>query len=115
MRAKWRTMAGPGFSDAQLEESRRQIRWFIGRMEDALGRTPWLAGGNYSLADINAYPMLEGVTRLYPEIWNEKELPRSVEWLARINARPAVQAAFGFSRFKNAPGKARDTEHATRV
>ena len=115
MRAKWRTMAGPGFSDAQLEETRRQIRWFTGRMEDALGGAPWLAGEKYSLADINAYPMIEGVTRLYPEIWNEKELPRSVEWLARINARPAVHAAFGLSRFKNAPGKARDTEAAMRV
>ncbi|MEX2127416.1 MAG: glutathione S-transferase family protein [Xanthobacteraceae bacterium] len=115
MRAKWRTMAGPGFSEAQLEESRRQIRWFVGRMEEVLGNTPWLAGRSYSLADINAYPMIEGVTRLYKEIWNENDVPRSFEWLARINARPAVQAAFGLSRFKNAPGKARDAEAAMRV
>jgi glutathione S-transferase len=112
MRTKWRTMAGPGFSDAQLDESRRQIRWFVGRMEEALARTRWLAGDSYSLADINAYPMIEGVTRLYPEIWNQKDVPLSIQWLQRINARPAVQAAFGLSRFKNAPGKARDTEAA---
>jgi hypothetical protein len=56
--------------------------------------------------------MIEGVTRLYREIWNEREAPRSMRWLARINERPAVQAAFAYSRFKNAPGRARDAEVA---
>jgi glutathione S-transferase len=115
MRVKWQTMAGPGFSDAQLEESRRQIRWFIARMEEALRKSPWLAGPSYTLADINAYPMIEGVTRLYQEIWNEKDSPRSIEWLARINERPAVRAAFAYSRFKNAPGEARDAEATLRA
>jgi glutathione S-transferase len=112
MRMKWQTMAGPGFSQSQLDDSRRQIRWFIGRMEESLAGTPWLAGESYSLADINTYPMIEGVTRLYGEIWNEREAPRTMEWLARINARPAVQAAFAYSRFRNAPGRARDAEVA---
>ena len=115
IRAKWEIAAGPGFTPAELEESRRKIRWFLERMEQALGTGPWLAGRSYSLADINAYPMIEGVTRLYPEIWNEKQVPRSIGWLARINARPAVQAAFGHSRFKNAPGRARDAEMALRA
>jgi glutathione S-transferase len=115
MRVKWQTMAGPGFSDAQLDEARRQIRWFIARMEEALAEERWLAGRSYSLADINAYPMIEGVTRLYRDIWNETDAPRAIEWLARINQRPAVQAAFGYSRFKNAPGRARDAEAALRA
>ena len=115
MQVKWRTMAGPGFSAAQLDESRRQIRWFIARMEEALADAPWLAGKTYSLADINAYPMIEGVTRLYKEIWNEQDLPRSVEWLARINERPATRAAFSYSRFQNLPGRARDAEAVARA
>ena len=84
-------------------------------MEQALGEGPWLAGRDYSLADINAYPMIEGVTRLYKEIWNGKDVPRSIEWLARMNARPAVKAAFGYSRFKNAPGRAQDADKALRT
>ena len=115
IREKWQTTAGPGFTDAQLEESRRKIRWFLERMERALAEGPWLAGKSYSLADINAYPMIDGVTRLYKEIWNESQTPRSIEWLARMNARPTVQAAFGYSRFKNAPGRARDAEMALRA
>jgi len=54
------------------------------------------------------------VTRLYDEIWNEKDAARSMEWLARLNERPAVRAAFAYSRFQNAPGKARDAEVALR-
>jgi glutathione S-transferase len=115
IRAKWETTAGAGFGLAELEESRRKIRWFVARMEEALGKGPWLAGPGYSLADINVYPMIEGVTRLYPEIWNETQAPRSIEWLARVNSRPAVQAAFGYSRFKNAPGRARDAQVALRA
>ncbi len=115
IREKWEITAGPGFSEAQLEESRRKIRWFVERMEQALSEGPWLAGRDYSLADINAYPMIEGVTRLYKEIWNGKDVPRSIEWLARMNARPAVKAAFGYSRFKNAPGRAQDADKALRA
>ena len=115
IREKWEITAGPGFSDAQLEESRRKIRWFVERMEQALRDEPWLAGPAYSLADINAYPMLEGTSRLYKEFWNERHAPRSIEWLARVNARPAVRAAFGYSRFQNAPGRARDAEKVLRA
>jgi len=115
MREKWATTAGPGFPESQLDESRRKIRWFVERMEAALGENPWLAGRQYSLADINAYPNIEGASRLYKEYWNEKHAPRSIEWLARINERPAVRAAFGYSRFQNAPGRARDAEKALRA
>lgn len=115
IREKWEITAGPGFSEAQLEDSRRKTRWFIERMEKTLSEGPCLAGENYSLADINAYPMIEGVTRLYKETWNERDAPRSMEWLARINARPAVKAAFGYSRFKNAPGRAQDADKVLRA
>lgn len=54
IREKWEITAGPGFSEAQLEES-------------------------------------------------------------RINARPAVKAAFGYSRFKNAPGRAQDADKVLRA
>jgi glutathione S-transferase len=115
MREKWATTAGPGFSETELDESRRKIRWFVERMEAALRTQPWLAGRSYSLADINAYPMLEGTSRLYPEYWSERNVPRSVEWLARLNQRPAVRAAFRHSHFDNAPGRARDAEQALRA
>lgn len=108
MRDKWTKTYEDSFSEAELDESRRKIRWVVDKMEAILAGSNWLAGGAYSLADINTYPMLEGATRLTPEIVNEEAAPRSLEWLARIGERPAVGRAFGYSRFGNAPGKAAD-------
>lgn len=115
MREKWLTTRKGTFTQDQLDESRRKIRWMIAKMEETLAQSKWLAGQVYTLADINTYPQIEGVTRLYKEFWNEKNAPRSIEWLARINERPAVKAAFALSRFNNAPGRARDAENEVRA
>ncbi|MCC6948992.1 MAG: glutathione S-transferase family protein [Bradyrhizobiaceae bacterium] len=115
IREKWETTRKGAFTEAQLNESRRKIRWMIARMEEALSDSKWLAGPEYSLADINTYPQIEGVTRLYKEFWNEKNAARSIEWLARMNERPAVKAAFALSRFSNAPGQARDADKTARA
>jgi len=64
------------------------------KMEEILAKSRWLAGGEYSLADVNTYPMVEGVTRLYREFWTDKNVPRCMEWMAHINDRPAVKQAF---------------------
>lgn len=115
IREKWETTRKGSFTEDQLSESRRKIRWMLGKMEEVLVQSPWLAGPEYSLADINTYPQVEGVTRLYKEFWTEKNVPRSMEWVARINERPAVKAAFALSRFHNAPGKALDADQTARA
>jgi glutathione S-transferase len=112
MRDKWETTRKGSFTKVELDESRRKIRWTLAKMEEILAQSPWLAGRNYSLADINTYPMVEGAARLYREFCNLDNVPRSMEWLARINERPAVKAAFALSRFHNAPGKALDADSA---
>lgn len=115
IREKWETTRKDSFTPEQLDESRRKIRWMLERMERTLAESPWLAGREYSLADINTYPQVEGVTRLYKEYWTDRNVPRTMEWLARINERPAVKAAFALSRFNNAPGKARDADTTVRT
>ena len=115
IRQKWETTRRGAFTQEQLDESHRKIRWMIARMEEALRHSKWLAGHSYSLADINTYPHVEGVTRLYKEFWNDKTAPRSTEWLARVNERPAVKAAFALSRFSNAPGRALDADKTART
>jgi glutathione S-transferase len=92
-RDKWATVAGESFTAGQLEDSKRKVAVSIDKLEKILERSPWIAGVSYSLADINAYPMVSGVRRIFPEILNEKLAPRSWAWLARIEARPATQAA----------------------
>jgi glutathione S-transferase len=92
-RDKWATIAGESFTEAQLAESRRKLGVSIQRMEAILKGSPWLAGRSYSLAEVNSYSMVAGVPRLFPELMNEQLTPRAVEWLARMNERPAVKAA----------------------
>jgi glutathione S-transferase len=92
-RDKWATIAGESFTEAQLADSRRRIGVSIERMEKALANSPWLAGATYSLADVNTYSMAAGVPRFFPEFMNPQLTPRSCEWLAAMDARPAVGAA----------------------
>lgn len=92
-RDKWATVAGESFSEEQLADSRRKLGVSMERMEKILEESEWLAGPSYSLADVNSYSMVAGVPRLCPEHMNGQKTPRSVEWLERMNQRPAVQAA----------------------
>jgi glutathione S-transferase len=62
-------------------------------MESILEKYKWLAGDEYSLADLNSYSMVAGMPRLMPEHMNEDNAPRALEWLARMDERPAVKAA----------------------
>ena len=92
-RDKWATIAGESFTEEQLADSRRRCGVSVQRMEALLAKGPWLAGGEYSLADVNSYSMAAGMPRLMPEHMNDTVSPRSMDWLARMDARPAVKAA----------------------
>ena len=92
-RDKWRTVAGDSFSEAELAESRRRLGVSVGKMEAMLAGTEWLAGDDYSLADVNTYSMAAGVARLHAEFLNDEVAPRTMDWLRRMDARPGVQAA----------------------
>jgi len=92
-RQKWATVAGESFTEEQLADSRRRCGLSIQRMESILAKYKWLAGNEYSLADLNSYSMVAGMPRLMPEHMNENNAPRSLEWLARMDERPAVKAA----------------------
>jgi len=97
-RRKWLTAATESFTPEELSEARRQVSVSVQRMESILRSSQWLAGDEYSLADVNTYSMAAGVPRLIPEAMSEETSPRSIDWLQRMNARPAVQAALATSR-----------------
>jgi glutathione S-transferase len=100
-REKWRT-ARSGFSDADLDNATRKIEVAVAKVEQQLAKTPWLAGDLYTLADINFYAYCGfAVQRLFPEMHVEKRAPRMMDWLARMNARPGVQAAMAMPNRTN--------------
>lgn len=92
-RQKWMT-ARSGFSEEQLAHASEKIAAAVTKVEAQLGRTAWLAGETYSLADINFYShcgMM--VERMFPEMEIATRAPRLIEWRDRVTARPATQQA----------------------
>ncbi|MBB4640425.1 glutathione S-transferase family protein [Rhizorhapis suberifaciens] len=92
-REKWKT-ARSGFSEADLANATRKIEAAVDKVEQQLAGTPWLAGDIYTLADINFFchcGMM--VNRMFPEMNIARRAPRLADWIARMNARPGVQAA----------------------
>ena len=100
---KWRDAATESWTKEELDDCRRKVAESIRRMETILEASPWLAGDEYSLADINSYSMVVAVPRLVPAAMNEDATPHSMDWLARMNERPAVKAALATSRTTEPP------------
>jgi glutathione S-transferase len=97
-RDKWMTAATHSFTAAQLADSKRKVGVSIERMEKILTQSRWLAGEEYSLADVNTYSMVVPVPRFFPEFLNEKVAPRTMDWVRRMNERPAVKEALAMAR-----------------
>ena len=95
-RQKW-LKAYHGFPQEDIDAARAKIVYSVERMERALAEHPHLAGPAYSLADINVLSSAERMPRWAPDLMNEKVSPRSWDWLARMMARPAVEAAYSVS------------------
>lgn len=94
----WTLALTDGYSPELLEDSQRKLSLAVRRIEDALAQSEWLVGGEYSLADVDAFAICNSLTTLTPGVVNEAATPRLMGWLKRIRARPAVKAALGVSR-----------------
>lgn len=98
VRKKWEHVSSKGYSDAELEESRRKVRLVIEKMEKRLAAMgDWLAG-TYSLADIKNYSFAQHVARSVPEALSEARTPRAFAWLCKMEERPAVKACKAMAR-----------------
>jgi glutathione S-transferase len=109
-RKKWAT-ARSGFSEADLVNAIAKIVYAVDKVEKALGETAWIAGDDYTLADINFYAhcgMM--VERMFPEMDIASRAPRLIEWRERMTARPGVAAALK-SEDRTAPGLRTWTGH----
>jgi glutathione S-transferase len=89
-RKKWMT-ARSGFSEADLANATAKIDYALAKIEAQLAATPWLAGADYTLADINFYSHCGAmVERMFPDLEVATRFPRIVDWRDRVTARPAV-------------------------
>jgi glutathione S-transferase/GST-like protein len=96
-RAAW-TAVLDGGAEAQLAAARSQLAAPVARIEAALAVSPWLAGAQYSIADIDVFAMLTGLPELAPSLVSASASPHIMAFLQRMRARPAVRAALALSR-----------------
>jgi glutathione S-transferase len=97
-RARWQAVVDTNYSDSDLESLQGRLAPPVSRVEAALQQSAWLAGAEYSIADIDAFAMLDPLTELAPEMVNARATPRVSEFLSRMHARAAVRAALARSR-----------------
>ncbi len=97
-RNAWAAVVDGTYDAARLAAVRERLAGSLERIENTLGKDPWLAGTAYSVADIDAFSLLNSLPALAPELVNERYTPRTVEFLQRMQERTAVKAALALSR-----------------
>jgi glutathione S-transferase/GST-like protein len=85
-------------SEDQLENARERVRGAVARIEGILGSQSWLAGSDYSIADISAYAMTRTLPGVMPNDINEQKTPKLMKWLSVIDNRPAVKAVLAMRK-----------------
>jgi glutathione S-transferase len=89
--ARWVKAVRDGFPRAEIEASLARLAKTLERMEAALGDAPWLAGEEYSLADVDMAPFVHRIAALDATMLESR--PRVGDWYARLQARPAFRTA----------------------
>lgn len=97
-RQSWLALVDGTYTPRILESARERLKFPVSRVEQSLAAGPWLAGPRYSIADIDAFALLRCLPELAPDLVNAAATPHIVEYLARVEARPAVQASLATSR-----------------
>jgi len=93
-RVAWRKAMFNEFGEAELAESRRRVLFATEVLEQHLTRHPWVAGGSYSLADIDGFNLGYALPLSQPQHCNDDKTPHIMEWLRKIYERPATQSTW---------------------
>ena len=82
-----------GFEAPGVAEALSTYDAVLQHMEDALSARTWVAGDEFSLADIALIPYVNRLAMLgVQELWKERR-PRLADWFARIQTRASFQPA----------------------
>jgi GSH-dependent disulfide-bond oxidoreductase len=108
-RRTWQLLMYDATPEAELAESRRRVADGIARLDDILGKSAWLGGADFSLADVIAIATFHSLPLTQPDAVNPELTPYLWEWLRRCHARPGIRAALGMGRgmFAERAGAAR--------
>ena len=93
-RAQRKSVIENGVKAPEMKPAIHAFVAMLDDMESALESSPWLAGGEFSLADACAMPYVLRLDHLSmtPFLSADKR-PRVADWWARVQARPAYEVA----------------------
>ena len=98
-RTAWAEAIDDSYSDDIVANSERRASLLVERIEAALeGGKSWLVEDTYTMADIDAFALANSLPKLLPQACNATASPRTMDWLERMRARPAVKQALATSR-----------------
>jgi glutathione S-transferase len=83
-----------GLEAPRIGETFRLYDSYLDKMEKTLSVQPWLAGGNFSLADIATTPYVNRLDMLSMSPMWERARPYVTDWFERIKKRPTFKPAF---------------------
>jgi glutathione S-transferase len=90
---KWRR-ARKGFPQELVDDETRKIAYSVKKLDARLAESAWLAGPEYSLADICNFSIANGMQYAFSQWVNARDTPHLIDWIGRINDRPAAKAMF---------------------
>jgi glutathione S-transferase len=91
---RWVKAVREGFSAAEIQASLDRLARTLDRMALALAGAAWLAGEEYSLADVDMAPFVHRIAALEPKMLESRA--RVADWYARVRARPAFATAMNW-------------------
>jgi glutathione S-transferase/GST-like protein len=95
--AVWLEAVG-SYSDEQQTKDRGRVESTVKLLEDELSGSDWLAGPDFSLADIALYAYVNYLPKVTPDLVNAQKATRTMAWLKRVSDRPAVKAALAMAK-----------------
>lgn len=93
-RERIRDLLTKGADSSYVRSGVLRFRKLLADMNAALAERPWLAGADYSLADIGFAPYITRLDHLDLRGMYEAQHPRIAEWYDRLRQRPAYEVAF---------------------
>ncbi|GIL38003.1 glutathione S-transferase [Rhodospirillales bacterium TMPK1] len=85
----WQRVARSPYSDDELSVYLHKVEDVLDRMDQALAQDKWLAGDEFSLADIAMTPYFRRMVQLDKQVLWQGVRPHVADWVKRIEARPS--------------------------
>ena len=90
-----KTIVRMGFEAAGAATKVKLYDLYLHKMEDVLTDRKWLAGENFTFADIALTPYVNRLDMMaLSGIWEKRRLPRITDWFSRIKSRPSFKPSF---------------------